>query len=103
MRGLPSQIKIGHRRHAGFCAAAILLLAVLVAHAERLPVRVYTSADGLGSSASFNLVRDRRGFIWLCSRDGLVRFDGYRFRHGPFYARQAGGKPPASSQAALLG
>ena len=48
-------------------------------YAERLPIRIYTSDDGLGSSASFNLVRDPRGFIWLCSRDGLVRFDGYRF------------------------
>jgi len=46
---------------------------------ERLAVKIYTSDDGLGSSAAFNLVRDRRGFIWICSRDGLVRFDGYRF------------------------
>ena len=46
---------------------------------ERLPLRIYTSADGLGSSATFDLVRDAKGFIWLCSRDGLVRFDGYRF------------------------
>jgi len=55
-----------------FCCASFVL-------AERLPIKVYTSADGLGSSASFNLVRDQRGFIWLCSRDGLVRFDGQRF------------------------
>src|SRR5215203_1941533 len=54
-----------------FCANAV--------RAERLPVKIYTSADGLGSSATFNLVHDSRGFIWLCSRDGLVRFDGYRF------------------------
>src|SRR5438552_8803669 len=47
--------------------------------AERLPIKIYTSAEGLGCSASFSLVRDGRGFIWLCSRDGLVRFDGYRF------------------------
>jgi signal transduction histidine kinase/ligand-binding sensor domain-containing protein len=56
-----------------------LLFGAIVFRAERLPVKIYTSADGLGSSATFNLVRDRRGFIWLCSRDGLVRFDGYRF------------------------
>lgn len=59
--------------------AMILLSAGLTLRAERLPVKIYTSDDGLGSSASFNLVRDSRGFIWLCSRDGLVRFDGYRF------------------------
>src|SRR5881394_3980888 len=47
--------------------------------AERLPIKVYTSADGLGTSATFSLVRDSRGFIWICSRDGLIRFDGYRF------------------------
>ena len=67
-----------------FLAKALLLFGLLLAicsplSAERLPVKIYTSADGLGSSASFSLVRDLRGFIWLCSRDWLVRFDGYRF------------------------
>ena len=56
-----------------------MLLTAFVADAERLPLKIYTSAGGLGSSATFNLVRDSRGFIWICSRDGLVRFDGYRF------------------------
>jgi len=56
----------------------ILIFAGFVG-AERLPVKIYTSDDGIGSSAIFSLVRDSRGFIWLCSRDGLVRFDGYRF------------------------
>jgi hypothetical protein len=32
-----------------------------------------------------------------------VDLAGHSSWHGPFYARQAGGKPPASSQAALLG
>jgi len=65
-----------------FCrllCASLLLSALVVVRAERLPIKIYTSADGLGSSAAFNLVRDYRGFIWLCSRDGLVRFDGVRF------------------------
>jgi hypothetical protein len=46
---------------------------------ERLPAKLYTSADGLGTSAAFKLVRDARGFVWICSRDGLIRFDGYQF------------------------
>ncbi|MDQ3800249.1 MAG: hypothetical protein M3384_12410, partial [Acidobacteriota bacterium] len=57
----------------------LLTAAPAVVDAERLPLKIYTSADGLGSSAVFNLVRDSRGFIWICTRDGLVRFDGYRF------------------------
>ncbi len=68
----------------GFSFKTVLLCCLLFAgtsllRAERLPIKIYTSADGLGSSAAFALVRDTRGFIWLCSRDGLVRFDGYRF------------------------
>lgn len=47
--------------------------------AEQLPVKIYTSADGLGTSAIFRVVRDTRGFIWFCSRDGLIRFDGHSF------------------------
>src|SRR5215510_14598550 len=57
----------------------VCCLSVFSVRAEHLPIKIYTSADGLGTSASFNLVRDSRGFIWLCSLDGLVRFDGYRF------------------------
>lgn len=49
------------------------------ARAERLPVRLYTTADGLWSSAINYLMRDSHGFIWFCTRDGLSRFDGYRF------------------------
>lgn len=61
------------------CLLLILFCGTQSLYAERLPIRIYTSADGLGSSASFYLLRDPHGFIWLCSRDGLVRFDGYRF------------------------
>jgi signal transduction histidine kinase/ligand-binding sensor domain-containing protein len=47
--------------------------------AERLPVKIYTSADGLGSSFVDYLFRDSRGFMWFCTRDGLSRFDGAQF------------------------
>jgi ligand-binding sensor domain-containing protein/signal transduction histidine kinase len=46
---------------------------------ERLPVRTYTTADGLPSQTVNCIVRDSRGFLWLCTWDGLVRFDGYTF------------------------
>lgn len=56
-----------------------LLLFQFNVAAERLPVRIYTSSDGLGSSAINYIMRDSRGFLWFCTRDGLSRFDGYRF------------------------
>ncbi|MEZ5426816.1 MAG: two-component regulator propeller domain-containing protein [Pyrinomonadaceae bacterium] len=58
---------------------AVLLLLFVGGRAERLPVRAYTSADGLGSTAINQLLFDSRGFLWFATRDGLWRFDGYRF------------------------
>lgn len=60
-----------------FCLT--ILFAFISSKAERLPVRIYTSADGLGSGFVDYVMRDSRGFIWACTRDGLSRFDGSRF------------------------
>jgi ligand-binding sensor domain-containing protein/signal transduction histidine kinase len=57
---------------------AVLTLSTGVA-GERLPMRLYSTADGLWSSFINSMIRDSHGFIWLCTRDGLSRFDGYRF------------------------
>lgn len=57
----------------------LLLVAVCNTRGERLPIKIYTSADGLGSSFIDFLMRDQRGFMWFCTRDGLSRFDGSRF------------------------
>jgi signal transduction histidine kinase/ligand-binding sensor domain-containing protein len=62
-----------------FLIVLILLFANSVSRAEHLPVRVFTSADGLGSSFVNDLMRDSRNFLWFCTRDGLSRFDGSRF------------------------
>jgi signal transduction histidine kinase/ligand-binding sensor domain-containing protein len=56
-----------------------LLILTIAAAGQRLPVRVYRSADGLGSSAVNTMLRDSRGFLWFATRDGLSRFDGLKF------------------------
>ncbi|HEX8423059.1 MAG TPA: two-component regulator propeller domain-containing protein [Pyrinomonadaceae bacterium] len=65
----------------GFALSSLCCLLLLSAatRAEQLPVRVYTSADGLGQNRVKRIVRDSRGFLWFCTADGLSRFDGYRF------------------------
>src|SRR6266404_1051627 len=49
------------------------------AQAERLPIRTYTTTDGLASDGVNRIVRDSRGFLWFCTSEGLSRFDGYKF------------------------
>jgi hypothetical protein len=58
---------------------SILLVGVMIASGERLPIRVFTTAGGLGSSFVDGVFRDSRGFLWFSTRDGLSRFDGSRF------------------------
>ena len=60
-----------------------LFVTVLIApscfQARRLPVKTYTTADGLPRDRIQCIVQDRRGFIWICTTEGLSRFDGYAF------------------------
>jgi ligand-binding sensor domain-containing protein/signal transduction histidine kinase len=61
-----------------------LLLAVLIAlsgaaMAERLPIKSYTTADGLPHNRVKRIVQDSHGFLWFCTAGGLSRFDGYQF------------------------
>ncbi|MEW6209437.1 MAG: two-component regulator propeller domain-containing protein [Acidobacteriota bacterium] len=57
----------------------LLLLLMLNTRAERLPVKTYTTADGLLRDEVNRIKQDSRGFLWFCTNDGLSRFDGYGF------------------------
>jgi hypothetical protein len=52
--------------------AAILLNMAPAALAVQLPIRTYTTADGLPRDAAFCVAPDARGFLWLCTREGLA-------------------------------
>lgn len=66
------------RRSLQLCCAA-LALTTAAARAEQLPVKTYTSADGLASDEVFRVFQDSHGFLWFCTSEGLSRFDGYKF------------------------
>ena len=57
----------------------LLLFVVSSAAAERLPIHIYTTEDGLAHANVRRIVRDPRGFLWFCTIDGLSRFDGAEF------------------------
>src|ERR1035441_2092287 len=45
----------------------------------QLPLRHYSTADGLANNAVFSIASDSRGFLWFATAEGLSRFDGYGF------------------------
>jgi signal transduction histidine kinase/ligand-binding sensor domain-containing protein len=65
------------------CKLAVLagwLLAITsFASAQQLPLKTYTTADGLAHNGINRVVKDSRGFLWFCTGEGLSRFDGYTF------------------------
>ncbi len=65
---------------AALCASFTLaVLLAVTARGEHLPIKTYTTADGLVRDSINRIVRDSRGFLWFCTTEGLSRFDGYRF------------------------
>jgi signal transduction histidine kinase/ligand-binding sensor domain-containing protein/CheY-like chemotaxis protein len=42
--------------------------------------RQMTVADGLPSSALYAVVQDKKGYLWIASKDGLARYDGIAYK-----------------------
>ena len=63
-----------------FRAAVLLAIAVTGLCARHLPIQVFTSAQGLPRNSVGCLVPGPTGLLWICTSEGLARFDGYRFR-----------------------
>lgn len=54
---------------------------------DRVVFRHMTIEEGLSQNAVYALLQDRQGFVWIGTKDGLNRYDGYAFevfRHDPF-------------------
>jgi ligand-binding sensor domain-containing protein/signal transduction histidine kinase len=70
-------------RQTALLRSALLLCVSLClgenAPAERLPIKTYTTNDGLARDTVVRIKQDSRGFLWFCTLNGLSRFDGYRF------------------------
>ncbi len=49
--------------------------------AEQLPLKSYTTVDGLPSDRVNCILRDSHGFLWFGTWDGISRFDGYGFEN----------------------
>jgi ligand-binding sensor domain-containing protein len=61
-------------------AAMLMAMATPQADARELPVRSFTTADGLGDNRVKRIVSDSRGLLWICTNSGISRFDGAQFQ-----------------------
>lgn len=57
----------------------LILFFALAGEAEQLPLKRYTTAEGLPGDHINRIVLDSHGFLWICTTEGLSRFDGYAF------------------------
>jgi ligand-binding sensor domain-containing protein/two-component sensor histidine kinase len=58
---------------------SLLVIAPANVQAEQLPIKTYTTADGLAHDNINRIVQDSHGFLWFCTAEGISRFDGYNF------------------------
>ena len=66
-------------RSAAISLLALLFFAPAIVDAERLPARVFTTADGLANNADPPDRPRLARVLWFCTREGLSRFDGHGF------------------------
>jgi signal transduction histidine kinase/ligand-binding sensor domain-containing protein len=80
-------VRRGRRLLQAALLLALLLTPAAMVRAELLPVKTYNTESGLAHDRTRRIVKDSRGFLWVCTAEGLSRFDGYGFvsynrRHG---------------------
>lgn len=64
-----------------------LLFACLETKAQAVAYESLTIEQGLSQGMIFDLCQTRDGFLWVATKDGLNRYDGYNFKvftHNPF-------------------
>ncbi len=64
----------------GLLAVLLLVCTFFTGAAQQYNYRHYTTREGLPSMVAYEVAQDKQGFIWIATKDGLCKFDGYRFK-----------------------
>jgi diguanylate cyclase (GGDEF)-like protein len=74
------QVRGRWRGVAAFMAWLVALGLAAYAHGQAISLASFTQAQGLGSLEDNCLLQDRQGFVYVCTENGLFRFDGHAFQ-----------------------
>ncbi|HRG64651.1 MAG TPA: hypothetical protein PLV12_02540, partial [Saprospiraceae bacterium] len=53
----------------------------LFSQAQNLILDHYTDREGLTTLQALTITHDNEGYIWVGTENGLVRYDGHRFKY----------------------
>lgn len=82
-------MRLHQRENVAALVVLVFLPTLLLGYAppvrgERLPVKTYTTDDGLIRNYVKQIFQDSHGYLWIVTASGLSRFDGYGFaNYGP--------------------
>ncbi len=57
----------------------ILILQACTLSGREINMRHFTVNDGLASSIVYSVLNDSKGYLWICTQDGVSRYDGHKF------------------------
>lgn len=66
--------------HLRLLILLLLINGVFTLRSQDLLFHNFTSANGLLSSDNYGVTQDKKGYIWIFSESGVLKYDGYKFR-----------------------
>jgi len=58
-----------------------LLCCIIEGSAQQINLKTYNVSDGLVNNAVRKIYQDSQGFLWICTWEGLSKYDGDRFQN----------------------
>ncbi|WP_373548436.1 two-component regulator propeller domain-containing protein [Haliscomenobacter sp.] len=63
-----------------YCLLICCGLLLPTGHTQEVQLEVLNNANGLSQGMIYDILQDRKGFLWFATRGGLNRYDGYTFK-----------------------
>lgn len=77
----PCQISIILLNKRGNILFSLLLFFIISGYSQFSFYKNYTSNEGLPSSKVYDMLQDKKGYMWFATENGVSRYDGYEFRN----------------------